>query len=427
MIYTFYSYKGGVGRSMALANIAELYYQKGMNVLMIDWDLEAPGLEHFFGMTQNQLHNYLGLSDLIQAYNPQKDFPDISKYLIDMHPENNKNHLWLMPSGKRSNNENDFIYFVRTFDWKQDWVKVFANTLKEILNSQFDIVLIDSRTGFSDSNGVCTYRILDALVTICSCTTQSIDGISILLKQIEDEINNDPKRNIIPLLVIPSRFDTQEMVKEDLNEFEKNFSMTFQPYLSHINQDDSYQSDISLLARIGIPYVPKFSFKEKLAVIEEKNKALTYAYENIIQLMDHARSQYTTFLFYDDNDRKFCDDLSALIEQEGLNLCRQQNIPKKGGIQSKSIDHMLSASQYITIVWSQHFDNKMNNFNHFEQSIWDMAVRGLKTNQTLVIIRDNTALPDVLKTSEKIYDCSNTENQNAYIQQLKRIFKHVKS
>jgi len=24
MIYTFYSYKGGVGRSMALANIAEL-------------------------------------------------------------------------------------------------------------------------------------------------------------------------------------------------------------------------------------------------------------------------------------------------------------------------------------------------------------------------------------------------------------------
>jgi MinD-like ATPase involved in chromosome partitioning or flagellar assembly len=48
MIYTFYSYKGGVGRSMALVNIAELFYQNGLNVLMVDFDLEAPGLERYF-------------------------------------------------------------------------------------------------------------------------------------------------------------------------------------------------------------------------------------------------------------------------------------------------------------------------------------------------------------------------------------------
>ena len=38
-IYTFYSYKGGVGRSMALANIAVLLRRLGYNVLMVDWDL----------------------------------------------------------------------------------------------------------------------------------------------------------------------------------------------------------------------------------------------------------------------------------------------------------------------------------------------------------------------------------------------------
>src|SRR5580658_4535310 len=48
MIYTFYSYKGGVGRSMAMANVAECFCQQGLEVLMIDWDLEAPGLESFF-------------------------------------------------------------------------------------------------------------------------------------------------------------------------------------------------------------------------------------------------------------------------------------------------------------------------------------------------------------------------------------------
>jgi MinD-like ATPase involved in chromosome partitioning or flagellar assembly len=48
-VTTFYSYKGGTGRSMALANVACLLAkpQKGW-VLMIDWDLEAPGLHRFF-------------------------------------------------------------------------------------------------------------------------------------------------------------------------------------------------------------------------------------------------------------------------------------------------------------------------------------------------------------------------------------------
>src|SRR5262249_13442037 len=47
-IYTFYSYKGGVGRSMALANVAALLARWGQRVLVLDWDLEAPGLEKYF-------------------------------------------------------------------------------------------------------------------------------------------------------------------------------------------------------------------------------------------------------------------------------------------------------------------------------------------------------------------------------------------
>ena len=44
-VITFYSYKGGVGRTMALANAAVLLSQWGYKTLVIDWDLEAPGLE----------------------------------------------------------------------------------------------------------------------------------------------------------------------------------------------------------------------------------------------------------------------------------------------------------------------------------------------------------------------------------------------
>ena len=47
-IVTFYSYKGGTGRSMALANFAWIQAASGKKVLVIDWDLEAPGLHRYF-------------------------------------------------------------------------------------------------------------------------------------------------------------------------------------------------------------------------------------------------------------------------------------------------------------------------------------------------------------------------------------------
>ena len=47
-IITFYSYKGGVGRSMCLANTAILLAKWQYKVLIVDWDLEAPGLENFY-------------------------------------------------------------------------------------------------------------------------------------------------------------------------------------------------------------------------------------------------------------------------------------------------------------------------------------------------------------------------------------------
>ena len=71
MIYTFYSYKGGVGRTMALANVAELLYQSGLRVLMVDWDLEAPGLERFFPVDLEKVLEKRGVMDLILNYKTQ--------------------------------------------------------------------------------------------------------------------------------------------------------------------------------------------------------------------------------------------------------------------------------------------------------------------------------------------------------------------
>src|SRR6185437_421451 len=47
-IITFYSFKGGTGRTMALANVAWILAANGKRVLIADWDLESPGLHRFF-------------------------------------------------------------------------------------------------------------------------------------------------------------------------------------------------------------------------------------------------------------------------------------------------------------------------------------------------------------------------------------------
>src|SRR5262245_23151883 len=47
-IITFYSYKGGTGRSMALANVAWILASQGERVLAVDWDIDAPGLHRYY-------------------------------------------------------------------------------------------------------------------------------------------------------------------------------------------------------------------------------------------------------------------------------------------------------------------------------------------------------------------------------------------
>src|SRR5204863_7393525 len=69
-IITFYSYKGGTGRTMALANVAWILASAGKKVLAADWDLEAPGLDRFFApfLPVSPVANLSGVIDLVRAY-----------------------------------------------------------------------------------------------------------------------------------------------------------------------------------------------------------------------------------------------------------------------------------------------------------------------------------------------------------------------
>src|SRR5207342_2943237 len=83
-VVTFYSFKGGVGRTMALANLAWILASNGLRVLAVDWDLESPGLHRYFHpfLRDKDLRSTTGVIDLVRDYASEIMRPE-----LDITPE----------------------------------------------------------------------------------------------------------------------------------------------------------------------------------------------------------------------------------------------------------------------------------------------------------------------------------------------------
>src|SRR6202158_2279848 len=75
---TFYSYKGGVGRSLLVANAAKYLSTLGKNVFALDLDLEAPGLLYKFELGPDAVHSASahGVVDILANFLDRKVFPE---------------------------------------------------------------------------------------------------------------------------------------------------------------------------------------------------------------------------------------------------------------------------------------------------------------------------------------------------------------
>src|SRR5262249_19555615 len=99
-IVTFYSFKGGVGRSTSLAFVANLLTARGHRVVMIYFDLEAPGLS-FAHPAEASVSNTYGVLDYIyQRYiTPGQDMPKIDACIRQINTPG-RGELYLIPAGE---------------------------------------------------------------------------------------------------------------------------------------------------------------------------------------------------------------------------------------------------------------------------------------------------------------------------------------
>src|SRR5437016_10345597 len=182
-LVTFYSYKGGVGRTMALANVATLLATWGKKVLVVDWDLEAPGVEHFLVEAGAELiatQERPGLVDLLTELSEKNssDFAETAwtSLLIETRIPGTSAKISLLTAGARTKG---YFKNVRRLDVKSFYEEKNGGHIIEALRrawkSNFDFVLVDSRTGITDIGGICTIQLPDALAIVFTATAQRLD------------------------------------------------------------------------------------------------------------------------------------------------------------------------------------------------------------------------------------------------------------
>jgi len=184
-ILTFYSYKGGVGRSMGLANVAALLSKWRRKVLIVDWDLEAPGIESYFEdyvEISKIRREKAGVIDLVHSLvgKDKIDWRDclISVPLSRLNTFESAEELKIISAGR---DDSDYVTRVQETDWAELFrTQDLGNHLETLRNewkAAFDFILIDSRTGITDIGGVCTIHLPDVLAIWFTTNETSVRGV----------------------------------------------------------------------------------------------------------------------------------------------------------------------------------------------------------------------------------------------------------
>ncbi|MFY9608645.1 MAG: hypothetical protein WAU45_08545 [Blastocatellia bacterium] len=321
-IITFYSYKGGTGRTMALANVGCVLAQRqaetrGRGVLMIDWDLEAPGLHRYFHNklkrsgsvlpdSEDAIDDAPGLIDMFMSLDEATRNVDTSSIqsketdgealltsekfarnaLDKVQPERYALHtniegLHLIKSGRLNKKDPEqYSRHVNTFQWETLYRRspMLIRTLAERLAARYQYVLIDSRTGITDISGICTMLLPEKLVVVFTPNQQSIKGGLELIRRATEY--RKESHDLRPLTVFPlvSRVENSEKELKEIwrlgNSDIPGYQSSFEKLFNQIYK----RADVKLenyFDEMLVPHVPYYAYGEEIAVLTERTSEVS--------------------------------------------------------------------------------------------------------------------------------------------------------
>jgi len=375
-VITFYSYKGGTGRSMALANAACLLAQSQRDprgVLMIDWDLEAPGLHRYFE-SRMASDDAPGLIDLLcelrdAAFANESDaFFDRFDAALDKCALRIETPfpLRLIRSGR---SDGDYATRIATFDWEAMFRKdptVFARLSGE-LTRRYRYVLIDSRTGVTDASGICSMLMPEKLVLVFTPNRQSLDGVlDIARRSIEFRKRSEDLR---PLIIFPlaSRIESGDGVQRTTWRaggiaLSGANVIGYQPQFERLI-DEIYGLEHCSLGGyfddVQVPHDRSFAYGERVAVLESVTQdkfSIADGYRHLVRYLERdeppwstAQESFDVLLSYDKADLAEIRQLEQQLRSHGLNPWLDEAHLPLGASWDTEIEHALRSSGMVAI------------------------------------------------------------------------------
>ncbi|WBS01475.1 tetratricopeptide repeat protein [Pseudoduganella sp. SL102] len=197
-VATFYSHKGGAGRTMALANLAVMLARRDnatVPTLVIDWDLEAPGLHHYF----RPVGDGPGVLELFEACRDQllrrtrlaagHDDAALAQAVLDaagweqyVTRADNGRPLYMMRAGRQ---DASYAERLARLDWEAlfDACPALFRVFADNLARRFRHVLVDSGSERSGTAGICTTLLPTRLVLVFAPNRQHLEGIEALVQR----------------------------------------------------------------------------------------------------------------------------------------------------------------------------------------------------------------------------------------------------
>ena len=236
-IVTFYSYKGGMGRTTTMVSYAMDLANQNKRIVLIDCDLEAPGYLNFFDLSANKdlrkgKKNGLVefMSDLKVLNDEGKERLELSDYIINVGDSANinepaLNNIWLIPAGNLNMNYGGKGEEANLRDYLEGLSKINLSNVDEIVDNfkilidkiktsiNPDIILLDSRTGFNDIFGTAAFYLSSCVIGFFGFSRQTQPGLINLINNYYSEENSF--KLILVFSILPTDKDSQ-ILEDDL-------------------------------------------------------------------------------------------------------------------------------------------------------------------------------------------------------------------
>ncbi|HRI71015.1 MAG TPA: AAA family ATPase [Polyangium sp.] len=210
----FYSYKGGVGRSLTVANVAMYLARLGKNVFVVDLDLEAPGLHYkFFTKQREPVVPRHGMLDILHDFKHQGQPPEsLDPYVFDVGPDvDSAGKVFLLPAGMAPSPA--YWKKLAQLDWHQMFyseeppgVPMFLE-LKALIEETYnpDFLLLDARTGITDMGGIAISVLADQVVFLMLPTPEHLDGTRAVMRSVQKQSHTIEGLSPVNIVAVLSR------------------------------------------------------------------------------------------------------------------------------------------------------------------------------------------------------------------------------